>query len=179
MRWPFFSPQLLAGCGGGGGGDTGGTTTSGGGGKRSVLVQLQEQNFSGEAGNVTLTAQGPKTRVVIEMASYAANPQPAHIHEGTCAHLSFQPAYPLNDVKAGRSTTVVDVSLKALLNAKYAVNLHRSAKQMKTYVACGDITTPLGAGRDLHDLRLGQARPGELVPEREPERPGQRAHAPP
>jgi hypothetical protein len=132
---------LLAGCGGGGGGDTGGTTTSGGGGKRSVLVQLQEQNFSGEAGNVTLTAQGPKTRVVIEMASYAANPQPAHIHEGTCAHLSFQPAYPLNDVKAGRSTTVVNVSLKALLNAKYAVNLHRSAKQMKTYVACGDITT--------------------------------------
>ena len=129
---------LLAGCGGGG--DTSGTTTSAGK-KRSVLVQLQEQNFSGEAGNVTLTGQGPKTRVVIEMASYAANAQPAHIHEGTCAHLSFQPAYPLNDVKAGRSTTVVNVSLKQLLNAKYAVNLHRSAKQMKIYVACGDITT--------------------------------------
>ncbi len=86
---------LLAGCGSGG--DTGGTTTSGGG-KRTVQVQLQEQNFSGEAGNATLTAQGPKTRVVIEMASFAANPQPAHIHEGTCAHLSFQPAYPLQDV---------------------------------------------------------------------------------
>ena len=131
---------VLAGCGGGGGGNKDGTTTSGGG-KRSVLVQLQEQNFSGEAGNVTLTAQGPKTRVVIEMASYAANAQPAHIHEGTCAHLSFQPAFPLKDVKAGRSTTVVNVSLKALLNGKYAVNLHRSAKQMKIYVACGDITT--------------------------------------
>jgi hypothetical protein len=131
---------LLAGCGGGGGEDTGGTTTSAGK-KRSVLVQLQEQNFSGEAGNVTLTAQGRKTRVVIEMASYAANPQPAHIHEGTCAHLSFQPAFPLNDVKAGRSTTVVNVSLEHLLKVKYAVNLHRSAKQMKIYVACGDITT--------------------------------------
>jgi hypothetical protein len=131
---------LLAGCGGAGGGDTGGTTTSGGK-KRSVLVQLQEQNFSGEAGNVTLTAQGPKTRVVIEMASYAANPQPAHIHEGTCTHLSFQPAYPLKDVRAGRSTTIVNVSLEQLLKAKYAVNLHRSAKKMKIYVACGDITT--------------------------------------
>ena len=129
---------LLAGCGSRG--DTGGTTTSGGG-KRTVQVQLQEQNFSGEAGNATLTAQGPKTRVVIEMASFAANPQPAHIHEGTCAHLSFQPAYPLQDVKAGRSTTVVNVSLKALLNGKYAINLHRSAEKMKEYVACGDITT--------------------------------------
>jgi hypothetical protein len=129
---------LLAGCGSGG--NTSGTTTSGGG-KRSVPVQLQEQNFSGEAGTATLTAQGAETRVVIEMASYAANAQPAHIHEGTCAHLSFQPAFPLKDVKAGRSTTVVNVSLKALLNGKYAINLHRSAKQMKIYVACGDITT--------------------------------------
>ena len=129
---------LLAGCGGGG--DTSGTTTSGGG-PRNVLVQLQEQNFSGESGTATLTAQGSKTRVVIEMASFAANAQPAHIHEGTCAHLSFQPAFPLQDVKAGRSTTVVNVPLKALLNGKYAINLHRSAEKMKVYVACGDITT--------------------------------------
>jgi hypothetical protein len=130
---------VVAGCGGGG--NDGGTTTSGGGKPRSVLVQLQEQNFSGEAGDVTLTAQGDKTRVVIDMASFAANPQPAHIHEGTCAHLSFQPAFPLNDVKAGRSTTVANVPLAALLNGKYAINIHRSAEKMKVYVACGDITT--------------------------------------
>jgi hypothetical protein len=78
--------------------------------------------------------------VVIEMASYAANAQPAHIHEGTCAHLSFTPAFPLEDVKVGRSTTVVNVSLETLLKGKYAINLHRSAKQMKVYVACGDIS---------------------------------------
>ena len=47
----------------------------------------------------------------------------------------------LQDVKAGRSTTVVNVPLKALLNGKYAINLHRSAEKMKVYVACGDITT--------------------------------------
>lgn len=129
-----------SGCGGGG--SNGGTTTSGGGGKpRSVLVQLQEQSFSGEAGDATLTAQGAKTRVVIDLASFAANAQPAHIHEGTCAHLSFQPAFPLNDVKAGRSTTVVNVPLTALLNGKYAINIHRSAEKMKVYVACGDVTT--------------------------------------
>jgi len=130
---------VAAGCGGGG--DDSGTTTSGGGKPRSVLVQLQEQNFSGEAGDATLTAQGEKTRVVIDLASFAANAQPAHIHEGTCAHLSFQPAFPLNDVKAGKSTTVVGVPLTTLLNGKYAINLHRSAKKMKVYVACGDITT--------------------------------------
>ena len=47
---------------------------------------------------------------------------------------------------------MVNVSLKALLNAKYAVNIHRSAKQMKVYVACGDITHALGAGADLHNV---------------------------
>jgi hypothetical protein len=128
---------LAAGCGSGGGGGDRTTTSSR---DKAILVQLQEQNFSGEAGTATLTRQGSKTRVVIEMASYAANAQPAHIHEGTCAHLSFTPAFPLEDVKVGRSTTVVNVSLETLLKGKYAINLHRSAKQMKVYVACGDIS---------------------------------------
>ena len=133
---------VLAGCGAGGGGGGGkpGTTTTTRSGEHGVLVQLQEQNFSGEDGTATLTGQGSKTKVVILMASYAANAQPAHIHEGTCAHLSFQPAFPLEDVKAGRSTTVVNIPLSTLLKGKYAINMHRSAKKLKVYVACGDIT---------------------------------------
>jgi hypothetical protein len=106
-----------------------------------VDVQLQEQNFSGEAGTATLTAQGSKTRVVILMASYPASAQPAHIHKGTCARLDATPAYPLNSAVNGRSTTTVDIALSALLKGHYAINMHRSAKQLKTYVACGDITT--------------------------------------
>ena len=75
------------------------------------------------------------------MASYTASAQPAHIHKGTCAKLDATPAYPLNNVVNGRSTTTVNVALSALLKGHYAINMHRSAKQLKTYVACGDITT--------------------------------------
>ena len=128
-----------AGCGSGGG-DNGGTTTTTSSGKKGVLVQLQEQNFSGEAGDATLTPEGNKTRVVIAMASYAANPQPAHIHKGTCEKLDATPAYPLHDVVNGKSTTVVPISLSKLLDGKYAINMHRSAKQLKVYVACADIS---------------------------------------
>lgn len=127
----------VAGCGGGGG--DGKTTTTTSSGKKSLLVQLQEQSFSGEAGDATLTAEGDNTRIVIEMASYAANAQPAHIHKGTCEKLDATPAYALHDVVAGKSTTVVPISLSKLLDGKYAINMHRSAKQLKVYVACGDI----------------------------------------
>lgn len=130
---------VLAGCGSGGGGGKHGTTTSSSG-TQGVLVQLQEENFSGEDGNVTLTAEGSKTKVDIEMASYAANAQPAHIHKGTCAKLDPTPAYPLKNVVNGLSVTTVDVPLSTLLSGKYAINLHRSAKKLKVYVACGDIT---------------------------------------
>ena len=130
---------VLAGCGSGGGGGKHGTTTTSSG-QQGVLVQLQEQNFSGESGNVTLTAMGSKTKVDIEMSSYAANAQPAHIHKGTCAKLDPTPAYPLKNIVNGKSVTTVDVPLTKLLNGKYAVNIHRSAKQLKVYVVCGDIT---------------------------------------
>jgi len=132
---------VLAGCGAGGGDGKHGTTTTTSSGRQGVLVQLQEQNFSGESGNVTLTPMGPKTKVDIEMASFAANAQPAHIHKGTCAKLDPTPAYPLQNVVNGKSVTTVDVPLSTFLNGKYAINMHRSAKQLKTYVACGDITT--------------------------------------
>jgi hypothetical protein len=105
-----------------------------------VDVQLQEQNFSGEAGTATLIAQGSKTRVAIVMPSSAGNPQPAHIHKGTCASLDPTPAYPLQNIVRGESTTVVPVSLETLLDGTYAINVHRSAQKLNEYVACGDIS---------------------------------------
>jgi len=61
--------------------------------------------------SVELTAKGQKTLVVIQMASYASNAQPAHIHKGTCAKLDATPAYPLDNVVKGKSTTMVNVPL--------------------------------------------------------------------
>ena len=125
---------VVSGCGGGNGGST--TTNAQG----DVKVQLQEQSFSGEAGTVTLSPQGEKTRVDVVLASYAANDQPAHIHKGTCASLNPTPAYPLHDLVAGKSVTVVPISLSHLLAGTYAINVHRSAKKLDVYVACGNIS---------------------------------------
>jgi len=126
----------LAGCGGGS--DAGRSTTAQHV-AAPVEIQLQEQSASGEVGTATLTAASGKTKVVIDLVSHAANDQPAHIHRATCTDLDATPAYPLNDVVGGKSTTVVAASLTSLLAKHYAINVHRSAKKLNEYVVCGNI----------------------------------------
>jgi hypothetical protein len=78
----------------------------------------------------------------MELSPSGEEPQPAHIHEGTCADLNPDPAFPLTDVVDGGSETDVDVSLEELSLSDYAVNVHESAAEADVYVACGDITSP-------------------------------------
>lgn len=47
---------------------------------------------------------------------------------------------PLKDVVVGKSTTVVDEPLGELVNGTVAINVHESAGNLKTYVACGNLT---------------------------------------
>ena len=102
-----------------------------------VTVQLGEQNKSGETGTVTLTPQGKKTQVVLQMKGAPADAQPAHIHDGTCASLDPKPRIPLQNVVNGKSTTTLDMPMAEV--KKGAVNVHKSASDLKTYVACGDL----------------------------------------
>ncbi|HEX9351518.1 MAG TPA: hypothetical protein VF877_09630 [Gaiellaceae bacterium] len=108
-----------------------------------MTVTLSEQNGSGESGKATLTAEGARTKVVLNLqgksATAAAAPQPAHIHRGSCNKLDPTPAYGLTDAKRGTSTSTVDAKLDDLRKGSYAINLHKSAADIKTYVACGDI----------------------------------------
>jgi hypothetical protein len=39
----------------------------------------------------------------------------------------------------GKSTSEVDEPLDELQNEEYAVNVHKSGADLKTYVSCGDI----------------------------------------
>ena len=119
-------------------------------GDESVTVQLSEQNGSGESGTATFTAEGEKTRVVIDIANGMSAPQPAHIHEGSCANLNPQPEYPLQNVVNGKSTGTVPASLDDLKNEAYAVNVHKSESDLKAYVSCGDIGGT-GSGSDDDD----------------------------
>jgi hypothetical protein len=122
---------VLAGCGGSG-------SKSGAG---AVTVQLNERNGSGESGTATLTPEGAKTEVVVKLEGAPAGKQPAHIHFNMCGGALGDVYYALNDVSYGTSTTVVPQALADLQTSPYAINVHKSAEQISTFVACGDIPT--------------------------------------
>lgn len=105
-----------------------------------ITIKLGTQNNSGETGTATLTPEGHKTKVVIELSNTPAGvAQPAHIHEGTCAKLDKAPKWKLEPVTDGKSTTMVPVSLGTILKDKTAINVHKSPAEIQVYVACGDI----------------------------------------
>jgi CHRD domain-containing protein len=106
----------------------------------TLTINLHEQNGSGENGTATLTQMGADVKVVIALkGAPATTPQPAHIHDGTCADLKGV-VYPLSNVVNGASTTTVpNVTIDKLLAGKYAINVHESAANLGKYVSCGDI----------------------------------------
>jgi hypothetical protein len=132
----FLGLALFTGCG----------SDNGGSGSEEATIDLSEQNSSGESGTATLTAEGDnKTKVVISLdGAPAGTPQPAHIHEGSCANLDPTPKYGLENVVDGKSTTEVDEPLEELRDEAYAINVHKSGTDLKTYVACGDIGSGSG-----------------------------------
>jgi Cu/Zn superoxide dismutase len=106
----------------------------------SKVYTLTAQNGSGETGTVALVPQGEKTMVVVLLAGAPSGiPQPAHIHVGPCAKLDPTPKYPLTSAKDGVSMTTIDQPLAKLVNSGFAVNIHKSADDIKTYVACGNL----------------------------------------
>ena len=109
------------------------------GSAKSVNVRMHAQNKSGESGSAKLTPEGAdKTRVEISLkGAPSGTPQPAHIHEGSCAKLDPKPKYGLENVVDGKSTTVVPQGIDAVRGM--AINVHKSADDLKTYVSCGDI----------------------------------------
>jgi hypothetical protein len=110
-------------------------------GPKAVNVRIAQQARSGESGSAKLTPLGPdKTQVEITLkGAPKGTPQPAHIHEGPCAKLNPQPKYGLQNVVDGKSTSEVPVGLDQLTTGKLSINVHKSADDIKTYVACGTI----------------------------------------
>jgi hypothetical protein len=79
--------------------------------------------------------------------------RPAHIHTGTCDEVGEVVA-PLTDltgaagdrvgqarraIPAESSFTSVPLTLDAILGADHVVNVHLSAEEIETYIACGEI----------------------------------------
>ena len=122
-----------------------------------VRITLIDENGSGEDGSAQLTDQGDGTTKVelLMLNAPEGAVQPAHIHKGSCATLNPAPAYPLNDVVEGKSTTVVKVTLAELTSEKYAINVHKSAAEAAIYVSCGNL--PTGTTTSSGPLTLAQA----------------------
>lgn len=92
----------------------------------------------------------------------AVAPHPSHIHAGTCAELG-DVVFPLSDVAAVAPDaalgavevghTTVDATLDDILAAQHAINVHESAENIGTYIACGEVAGPVVDGLLLIPLR--------------------------
>lgn len=109
--------------------------------EKQVGVSLTTQNNSGQEGTATLKDVEGKTLVTIKLAGAPkGSSEPAHIHTGSCPEPGAV-KYPLTNVVDGNSETTLDVSMKDLMaNPALAINVHKSAAEIKTYVACGNLT---------------------------------------
>jgi hypothetical protein len=104
----------------------------------SMVVQFAAENNSGETGAAVLTEVNGQTSVVITVIGEPAGAiQPAHIHDGSCGPTLGKVVYPLTNVVNGVSTTTVATTIANLRSAKFAINGHKSAAEIGTYVFCG------------------------------------------
>jgi len=111
---------------------------------RSAKVVFTERNDSGIDGAASLWRRSDRTDVEIRTDGALGN-HPTHIHQGNCSDLDPNPEIPLTNVQlrtaglTGMSDTTIDVPLAELLEEEHLILIHRSARDIGTYIACGDI----------------------------------------
>ena len=103
-------------------------------------VLLSVQNDSGETGVASLVEKDGKLLVVLNVMGTPEDvPQPAHIHSGSCP-TPGEVIHPLSNVLNGKSETTLDTTMAELLKKMpLVVNIHKSVKEAKSYVACGNL----------------------------------------
>lgn len=109
-----------------------------------------------------LGSQGTSAQDSTASPTAMMHDHPAHIHSGTCDTLG-DVVYPLTNLMApdlsatpiaammatpmamgmgeivAESTTTVQTTLAELTGGQYAINVHESAEDIGTYIACGEI----------------------------------------
>jgi hypothetical protein len=107
-------------------------------------VELTQLNESGVTGFASLVAKGNQTQVSMNVTGVLGD-NPTHIHQGTCSDLDPNPQFPLTNIVlpsstlTGTSDTLVDVPLEDLLSSPHLILIHKSQKDIGTYLACGNI----------------------------------------
>lgn len=106
-----------------------------------LTIQLNPVGESTESGTAVLKEENGKTMVTLALNNAPSGvKQPAHIHLGGCPGVG-EVKYALTFPVDGQSETTLEVTLDQLKNElPLAINIHKSAPEVKVYVACGDIT---------------------------------------
>ncbi|HET9123144.1 MAG TPA: hypothetical protein VFN52_06590 [Acidiferrobacteraceae bacterium] len=106
-----------------------------------VAIHSESGFYVHEHGSATLVAVPGGTQVTLHLHGVPKGAvQPMHIHSGRCGKLDPHPAWALNPVThSGYSQSTIPVSLKRLQSQPYAINIHKSARDVTVYVACGNI----------------------------------------
>ncbi|MDP9382746.1 MAG: superoxide dismutase family protein [Chloroflexota bacterium] len=116
-----------------------------------VTIDLTgKPGYEGISGTATLTDNGDDTtKVVIELeGTPEGGMHPAHFHDGTDCSQNEPVVHDLGMVENGRAEKMVPESLDDLVEANYYLNVHLSADEIETVVACGDeyVEMPTGTG---------------------------------
>jgi len=104
-----------------------------------ATYQFAPENNSGEAGKATITSMGKGIEVLVKLTGAPATEQPIHIHKGTCAKFDPKPAYMLSSVTNGSSKTALKIPASLFTQGDYVINVHKSVKEVATYVSCADL----------------------------------------
>jgi LPXTG-motif cell wall-anchored protein len=103
-------------------------------------VTINELNNSGISGTAQLIDKGSQTEVIVTLTGEPSGAsEPAHIHAGQCGPTLGKVVYPLKNIENGKSDTIVNAPLDSIENGQFAINVHQSAANISTYVACGNI----------------------------------------
>jgi len=131
---------------------------------KHAKVVLSELNDSGVSGVASLVAKGDQTQVGMSVVGVLGN-NPTHIHQGTCSDLDPNPQYPLTNIVlpsstlTGVSDTLVDVPLTDLLATPHLILIHKSQKDIGTYLACGNIVAGALTAEEQASATGGQPMP--------------------
>lgn len=125
-------------------------------GPRTLVVQMTAENNSGQSGTATLTDQGKKTGVAIEIRR-SVDPQvkrqAVHFHPGRCGEIDAKLADDLaglpdmqdpaefgkpSDGGTVYTEATISVPFTELTNGTNVINVH-DARDFGLYVACGNI----------------------------------------